>query len=366
MKKTAFLLLSACFSASAFGSVLLFDSFLADLDAAYPDQGVYRGTTASAGNAALGDPAFANLSQAGGPIIGFTASAPWTAVSTYHRVHTGSLINPSRVANDLNGSVLTLNFWGGSRNQLRAVLREIPDLTPSSTYYMGSTMAVRWTTASGNTEVSSGDGIGWLYNGFGDALIARDGLVEVATYPVLPAASQDPEIFQGLQWGFRVNDTNDSFDLVLRGRNPEKDAIIEHVMLSSDQVFNFGADAANTYFVGLKVNINPNGIDEVTYWVNPDFSLTEPAGGTTVYLFDAFDSENSITHFGALTRGIRSQNTASTGVSGRYDDIALGTTWEAIVIPEPGTYALWGGLSALGLCLLIRRRGNPAGSALKF
>lgn len=117
---------------------------------------------------------------------------------------------------------------------------------------------------------------------------------------------------------------------------------------ASDDVFR----AALFTFVIKAEKSDPTGnYDTVTVFVNPDLSFgsSENAGlGSVVAVRDTLTDTLSSFYF---RTGGSSPANAETFI---VDSIAVGTTWDAIAIPEPGTIVLVG--IALGSLLLFRRR----------
>ncbi|HSI08481.1 MAG: PEP-CTERM sorting domain-containing protein [Rariglobus sp.] len=94
--------------------------------------------------------------------------------------------------------------------------------------------------------------------------------------------------------------------------------------------------------------------DKMEMWVNPD-STTLGVGFTAINTTDASGAT-------AISTFALSALTASgTGATVLWDNLLVGTTQADVLdvyaIPEPSTYAAIGGLAALGLATLRRRRG---------
>lgn len=325
------------------GSIIAFDPFsgTSSADDADPATGYYRAVV----NTATGDMAGSNnASVSGGPILGFGLN-DWSSSTTTYRAQLGNLDTASRLpavlpavlpAGRNDGAVRVLTYktpGGGGSTAVRTLSRELDPFTAPSTYYMSAVTNIF-------TAAEPGVG-GYFYIGFGSSAVASDGL------------------FEGLQWGYRTNATNDGVDFVLRGRNADATAIEEVVIISNVAGYTAADTASASQFLALKVEVNPDGADTITYWLDPAYATEDPAGGVTVVSLNAFDSAASLTHFGAVTSLLRhSGGNDSTNRIGYFDSIALGTTYESVVIPEPRTYAAILGAFAFTLLYLRRRRGR--------
>ncbi len=322
---------------TSFGSIIAFDPFsgTTSSDDAEPSTGYYL-SNVDGGTGSLDSTT--NLNASGGPIIGFGDHA-WASSTTTYRVQLGNLDSDSRLPAVLpedrnDGGVRVLTFkgsTGGGSTAVRTLSRQLDPFTAPDTYYMSAVTNVF-------TDGNPGEG-GYFYIGFGDDSVDSTGL------------------FEGLQWGYRTNATNDGVDFVLRGRNAAADAIEEVVILENVPGFNLANTASESQFLALKVEVNPLGADTITYWLDPAYATEDPSGGVEVTTLNAFSSAAALTHFGAVTSLLRhSGGNSSTNRIGYFDSIALGSTYEAVVIPEPRVYALLLGLLAIGLTWLRRRR----------
>lgn len=327
----AALLAAALLPASASATLIAFDPFSSTTSSANADPatGYYLSNVDGTSGSLQ---AAGNLVTQGGPMVGF-GQYDWysRAGTTTFRVQLPNLDTdlrlPAVIPDDRNdGGVRVLNFkgsTGGASSSDRAIARQFNDFDPVGTYYM-SAVANVWTAAA------PGEG-GYFYLGFGDSLI--DSL----------------NVFQGVQWGFRTNATNDGLDLVLRSANSDRTSIGETVLLSN-------VSMQTNYFVVVKAEIDTSGNDVLTAWVNPAYSTSDPVGGIVISNSNAFTGNDQLTHFGSLTSLlVHSGGNNSTNRIGYFDSIALGTTYAAVV-PEPAAYALLLGLAALGLTVARRRR----------
>jgi hypothetical protein len=332
------LTLSACclFLATApiHASLIAFDPFESTTSSAAADplNGLYLSNVD--GNSGSLDSAN-NQNVAGGEIVGF-GSQPWTATHTTFRVQSARLVTDSR-EELANGAVRVLAFRtsGGAASTVhRSVFRQLDAFTPSSTYFMSSAIQA-FTAPTGNAPG------GYLLHGFGNSAITDAATMSGASVST----------FEGLLWGFRANDNGNRLDLVIRATTDSATNTV------SDFTILEGITQQQTYFLVARVDVNPTGMDTVTVWLDPDFSLSQPAGGMS-FSVDAFSSPGSISHFGMGLGGLlHTGGNNSTNRVGYIDGIALGTTY-ASVIPEPSTYALILGAGALGFLLVRRRRAS--------
>lgn len=108
-----------------------------------------------------------------------------------------------------------------------------------------------------------------------------------------------------------------------------------------------GTGISGTNLIVGKFDLSATGVmSDITVWLNPVDLSNEVANTATVSINPSI---------GGGAGGVRLTRTGGTE-SGVFDEIRFGTTWDAVAIPEPGTYALLGGIFALGLVLIRRRR----------
>src|SRR5690606_19050180 len=110
-----------------------------------------------------------------------------------------------------------------------------------------------------------------------------------------------------------------------------------------------------SYFLAARIDVNEAGMDSITVWLDPEFGLSDPAGGIN-FSADALSSTDSLTHFGIVQNGLlHSGGGNSINRVGYIDAISLGTDY-ASVIPEPSTYALMLGAGSMLALLVVRGR----------
>jgi hypothetical protein len=109
---------------------------------------------------------------------------------------------------------------------------------------------------------------------------------------------------------------------------------------------NLGSDPGVNFFVA-KFDFNPGANNDViTVWRNPLLGFNDAPGGQILTsTFNSQFTDLSIANFGGL------------GSNVLFDEIRLGTTWEAVAIPEPSTYALiFSGALLLGYIVCRRKQ----------
>jgi|GEM_PF-1318034 len=114
--------------------------------------------------------------------------------------------------------------------------------------------------------------------------------------------------------------------------------------------------AGNNLLVFRVTDKTSGGLDEFELWLNPTDLSAEGAADYSVTIGSGLVVGNAGFGFDRLNI---SQNFDGAGDSVLIDEFRMGTTWADAVpftaIPEPGTYALFSGLLALGF-IMIRRR----------
>ncbi|MCD8482866.1 MAG: PEP-CTERM sorting domain-containing protein [Verrucomicrobia bacterium] len=113
--------------------------------------------------------------------------------------------------------------------------------------------------------------------------------------------------------------------------------------------FTAGASLAGDtdYLVVGRITTNAAGDDEHRIWV---YSSSQ-----TIALSDPGTAGSYAAQTGSLS-GTASMVQFSNILNAGYGDFRMGTTWEAVVIPEPSTYAAIFGLLAFAGVILLRRR----------
>ena len=310
--RLATLLVGVFGAPAAMAGVIAFDPFssTSSSDAAEPSEGFYFSNVNGAEGSLASD---TNANAGGGPVIGF-GDHPWTSSTSTFRVQLGNLDTDSREdalipGNRNDGGVRVLTFkgsGGGGSSAVRTLSRQLDPFTAPDTYYLSAVTNVF-------TAESPGEG-GYFYIGFGDSAVDSTGL------------------FEGLQWGYRTNATNDGVDFVLRGRNAAGSAVEEVVVLENVPGYDEADTRSASQFLVLKVEVNPHGADTITYWLDPEYGSDEPGGGAVLTNFNAFESVGNLTHFGAVTSLLRhSGGNSSTNRIGYFDSIALGDSYAAVV-----------------------------------
>jgi hypothetical protein len=131
-----------------------------------------------------------------------------------------------------------------------------------------------------------------------------------------------------------------------------------------DSVFRVGINGGNfSYRIGGDTVISPATADETNLlvvkfdfttptavladiYVNPAIGGVEPSATVTAIELGSFNIDNIKLYHGSGGSGITT-----------FDEIRFGDSFAAVTpVPEPSTYALLGGILALGLVVLQRRR----------
>lgn len=156
--------------------------------------------------------------------------------------------------------------------------------------------------------------------------------------------------FSALELHDNVNaDPNRRFEIRWNGSEFEARAATDATPgtdSAGDASQNLGSSAGANFFV-VKFQFNAGASNDIiTVWRNPQLGVTDAPGGFTLTnVFDSQFTELSIANFG--------------GGLVRFDEFRLGTTWAAVAIPEPSTYALIiGGSLLLGYIVRRRRDSN--------
>lgn len=101
-------------------------------------------------------------------------------------------------------------------------------------------------------------------------------------------------------------------------------------------------------FVVVRIDHGPENVDVAYLWINPALG-PEPAIGTAQATATGDWGFNRIRPFAGNPNATSEQ----VGAQGYFDEIRIGTTWEAVAVPEPSSMAL---LVLGGLALLRLRR----------
>ncbi|MGC9451808.1 MAG: PEP-CTERM sorting domain-containing protein [Oceanipulchritudo sp.] len=128
---------------------------------------------------------------------------------------------------------------------------------------------------------------------------------------------------------------------------------------SNGSTLNLGAVAQDTtHMVLLRVSDNTTGgggndafYDNVEAWLNPDLSNLGTANASGVGIISKFNGSNTdISADGLSLLGV-----LAAGESFTMDEFFVATDLANVTVPEPSTWALLAGVSALGLVMLRRR-----------
>jgi hypothetical protein len=163
----------------------------------------------------------------------------------------------------------------------------------------------------------------------------------------------------GLTWGFAGNNAGD-YDLVIRHRRREVVGTNDVIQPFNDVLIS-NAAADTTYLVLLKFELNniadtsaTFGNDTITYWVGSN------DGGFNAST-EALASATALAHGTLSSFGFNTASDVQRVLFAQYlyeaqnaffDAPRIGTSWESIVVPEPGAAMMLLGLGAL----MIRRR----------
>lgn len=110
-----------------------------------------------------------------------------------------------------------------------------------------------------------------------------------------------------------------------------------------------GLDQATTYFIVFKAEYNASGqMTSLNLWLNPGDLTSEAGSGAATLSYTGNIGGGGFAGF-----AIQKDNLPG-GHNPTFDEIRIGTTWDAVAIPEPGTLLLVG--IALGSLAIFRRR----------
>jgi hypothetical protein len=165
---------------------------------------------------------------------------------------------------------------------------------------------------------------------------------------VAPTATTSGSL-TGFYFGYSMNGTAGDFgDLVLRTRVSPTATTIDTILVNDATTSTVGS----TYEVVAKIQVNnfSGNQDTITYWVNPSDTSSESAMSSTSL---ASGSVNTFAMQGTSSDLIRLE-LAQKDFDGNveFDEPRLGTTLDAVVVPEPTMI----GLIALAAPMMIRRR----------
>ncbi len=324
----ALVFLPTLFPSEAAANVIAYDPFdtVTSSAAADPENGIYWANVDQAAGSVAGD---GNRDTRNGGIIGFGVH-PWESTHTTFRAQSSRLDTPQRTT-EQNGAVRVLNFKGSTGGPSIAYRRVWRDLDappePTATLYQ-SGIVEAFTADSGHSPG------GMVLFGFGNEWITDESVMDEAS----------TERFEGLLWGFRANETGDRLDLIVRATVDAATHQIEDFVLLENLV------QRQRYFIVVRVDINADGKDVVTAWVNPGATAggADPDGGLT-FETEAFSSASSVTRFAMLQQGVlHTGGNSSINRVGFFDAPTLGTTYSSVADTPDVFYQLYGSDSGRG------------------
>ncbi|MCC5839880.1 MAG: PEP-CTERM sorting domain-containing protein [Opitutales bacterium] len=170
-------------------------------------------------------------------------------------------------------------------------------------------------------------------------------------YSGLFRTAENPAINAGPVWFGIGTNTN-------ANQNPANGVYFTHNGASGFSIWNNGSveslsltPAVNTtYLFVVGIDFAANSVSYSVYADGDTLGSPAATGSFTTTITTA-----NLTH---LLAGHQSNNSGYSGESAtpRFDEFMLGTTMDAVVIPEPRTYAAIFGLLALGVILMRRRQ----------
>ncbi len=163
---------------------------------------------------------------------------------------------------------------------------------------------------------------------------------------------------------FYVSDDEDLSDSGVVGQiNTSSNALLGGARIGTNQAVSSGTSLSigNTLFIVGRFSQSTTGgtatvgdYDKMEMWVNP----TSTSLGVAL---TAVNSTGTAISSGIDTFALSALTSSGTGATVLWDNLLVGTTQADVIdvyaIPEPSTFATLGGLAALGLATLRRRRG---------